>query len=156
MRSLLDYLGRKLAESRQNLLTFLRQGVTPAKLSLAVSLGIFIAFIPMVGVHSGLAFLMAWLMRVNPVIVFIGTQVSNPVTFPFQLLLSAQAGHLLMHGALLPLTWSDKIDWLNTLLWPTLLGSLVLGVAASVIFYLITYHFLSRRRKVLQPFDEKS
>lgn len=151
MSFIIRYCKEKLADSRRNLLTYLRQGVTPQKLSLAVALGIVIAFIPMVGVHSGLAFLMAWLLRVNPLIVFIGTQISNPLTFPFQLLLSIQTGHLIMHGSLLPLTRSARIDWLDTLLWPTLVGSLVLALAGSITIYLITYLFLRRREKTGSP-----
>jgi uncharacterized protein (DUF2062 family) len=155
MKPIRKYLGKKLDDSRRNLLDYLRQGVTPSKLSLAVAVGIFIAFIPMVGVHSGLAFLMALLLRVNPVVVFIGTQVSNPLTFPFQLLLSVQTGHLIMHGTLLPLSWSDEINWLDTLIWPTLIGGLALAFAFSVLVYLITYRFLQRREKKSPPSSGK-
>jgi uncharacterized protein (DUF2062 family) len=138
---------KKVEKAKKKLIDYLKQGVSPAEIAFAVALGIFIAFIPMVGVHTALAFVLAWVMRINPVIVFLGTQISNPLTFPFQIVISAQAGHLVMHGGFLPLKWSADIDWVNTLLWPTLLGSLMLGIVFSVSFYIGVYQFLKRRNR---------
>jgi uncharacterized protein (DUF2062 family) len=137
---------KKLEEAKKKLIGYLKQGVSPAEISFAIAIGIFVAFIPMVGVHTALAFVLAWVLRINPVIVFLGTQVSNPLTFPLQVVISAQAGHLLLHGGFLHLEWSADIDWINTLLWPTLLGSLILGIVFSVAIYIGVYQFLKRRR----------
>jgi len=137
----------KFQEFKNAIVTFLKQGVTPAEIAFAVALGTFIAFIPMVGVHTALAFVFAWILRLNSLIVILGTQISNPLTFPFQIFVSAQAGHLVMHGGLLTLTWSKDIDWVNTLLWPTLLGSLILGIIFSISFYIGVYSFLKRRKR---------
>ncbi len=136
---------KKIEEAQTKLLEYLKQGITPAEISFAVALGIFIAFVPMVGVHSLMALLFAWMLRVNPVIVFVGTQISNPFTFPFQLIISAQTGHLVMYGGFLPLDWSQDIDWVNSFLWPTLLGSLILAVVFSFVVYFGTYRFLKRK-----------
>lgn len=135
----------KLRKSRSEIVGYLKQGFFPAEIAFAAALGIFIAFIPLFGVHTALAFFSAWVFRLNPLIVVLGTQISNPLTFPFQIFVSAQAGHLLMHGGFLPLGWSSDLDLIDTLLWPTLLGSLILGILFSVSFYIGIYGFLKRR-----------
>jgi uncharacterized protein (DUF2062 family) len=136
---------KKAEEAKRKLIDYLKQGVSPSEIALAVAIGIFIAFIPMIGVHTALAFIFASLIRLNPLIVVLGTQISNPLTFPFQILVSVQTGHLVMHGGFLPMEWSSDMDWLNTLVWPALLGSFILGIMVSILFYIGVYSYLKRR-----------
>jgi len=137
---------QRIIEFRHRLKEYLGQGISPAEISFAVALGIFIAFIPMIGVHTVIALALAGVLRLNPAIVFLGTQISNPMTFPFQIIVSAQTGHLLMYGNLLTLDWSAPgFDWKQSILWPTLVGSLVLGTVFSVSSYMGVYRYLKRR-----------
>jgi uncharacterized protein (DUF2062 family) len=139
-------LKKKIEAAKADLARSIRQGVSSAEIAFALALGIFIAFVPMIGVHTVMAFLMAFLFRVNPLIVLLGTQISNPFTFPFQLFVSAQTGNLLLHGTLIRIELSGE-DWVGRYLVPLLTGSLVLGVICSVLFYFGSYGILKRRAK---------
>ena len=138
-------MGERFRKFKETLRKFAKQGVSPFEIALGVSLGAFIAFIPMIGVHTALAFILALLLRLNPVIVFLGTQISNPFSFPVLVYISAQAGHLILNGAFLKIQWSSHIDWKNTYLIPTLLGSLTLGIIVSGISFISVYNLVKRR-----------
>ncbi|MGE5893544.1 MAG: DUF2062 domain-containing protein [bacterium] len=125
----------------------LKQGVSRGEIASALALGIFIAFLPMVGVHTIMAFGLAFFLRLNPLVVFLGTQISNPLTFPFQLFISAQAGNLVLHGSFLRIRFSGDVDWVKTYLIPLIAGSLMLGALCSVLSYVWSYRLLKKRIK---------
>lgn len=112
--------------------------------SLALAMGIFIAFVPLVGVHTLMALGLAFLLRLNPLIVLLGTQISNPLTFPLQLFLSVQAGHLLLHGTFVQMEFSPHTDWIGLYLFPLALGSAVLGTVFSVMLFFGSQRILRR------------
>ncbi|GBD98367.1 hypothetical protein BMS3Abin07_00379 [bacterium BMS3Abin07] len=138
-------IGEKFQNSRDTITKYLKQGVSPAGIASAVATGTFIAFIPMIGVHTVLAFIIAWLFRLNPLIVLLGTQISNPITLPFQILLSAQAGYLIMHGGLMKFRLSSDINWKETFIMPVIVGSFFLGLLSAVSSYIGIYTFLKRK-----------
>lgn len=140
-------LSGKIDSVKRALTPALKQGVSRGEIASALALGIFIAFLPMVGVHTIMAFGLAFFLRLNPLVVFLGTQISNPLTFPFQLFISAQAGNLVLHGSFLRIRFSGDIDWVNTYLIPLIAGSLMLGALCSALSYVWSYRLLKKRIK---------
>ncbi len=125
--------------------TFLVKGLSPTEIALGVSLGNFIGILPFLGLHTVMALGAAYLMRLNMGVVFLGTQISNPISFPFILFVSAQIGGLVLNGAFLDLNFSgDAMMLIRQYLYPTLIGSIVLGLGVGAAAYPITLH-LARR-----------
>lgn len=74
----------------QPLVGLLRQGVTPKKLALSVTLGLALGIFPMIGATTLLCFIVGYLLRLNPVAI----QVVNYFTYPLQLALYIPFFHL--------------------------------------------------------------
>lgn len=131
---------------KEYILKFSKKGLTPHEISLGVAVGIFVAFIPLFGSHTITAIALASLLRVNTLIVLIGTQISNPFTFPFQLLASAEIGSLILNGRFLEITIAGEISYLQHYLFPILIGSLVLGICCSGLSFFLVKGLLKKRK----------
>jgi hypothetical protein len=127
------------------ILRFSKKGLTPHEISLAVAVGIFVAFIPLFGSHTLTAIALASLFRVNTLIVLLGTQISNPFTFPFQLFISAEVGSLILNGRFLEIKLSRDVNYLQQFIVPILIGSLLLGICSSVLSFLVVKGMLRKR-----------
>lgn len=136
---------RYLSRLKDYILRLSKKGLTPHEVSLGVAIGIFVAFIPLFGSHTVTAIALASLLRVNTLIVLLGTQISNPVTFPFQLFISAEVGSLILNGRFLEIKLTGNLSYLQQFILPILIGSLVLGVCASVLSFLLVKNVLERR-----------
>lgn len=123
-----------------------KKGLSSSEIAFAVALGNFIGFIPVIGTHTLMAFGLAYVLRLNPLIVFLGTQISNPISYPFQIFISAEVGNLILKGSFLKIEFSKRINYLNHYVWPIVVGSQVLGVIVSGMSYLLINYFLSKRR----------
>ena len=122
-------------------------GLSPHEIALGVAVGIFVAFIPLFGTHTITAIVLASLLRVNTLIVLLGTQISNPLTFPFQLFISAEIGSLILHGKFLEIKFSYEMGTLlSHYLLPIIIGGLVLGIVGSGASYLLVKGFFLRKR----------
>lgn len=78
------------------ILELLRQGVTPEKLALSLAIGTVLGVSPILGLTTGIAFLICYLFRLN----IVAMQLMNYVMYPFQLLLLLpfiRAGEVLFH-----------------------------------------------------------
>jgi uncharacterized protein len=136
-----------LSKLKDYIIKFSKKGLTPHEIALGVALGIFVAFIPLFGTHTITAIALASLLRVNTLIVLLSTQISNPVTFPFQLFLSAEIGSLILHGKFLEIKFSHEIGPLiGHYLLPIIIGGIILGIAGSGISYLLVKGFFHRKR----------
>ena len=126
---------------------FLVRGLSPAEIALGVSLGNFVGILPFLGLHTVIALGLAYILRLNMGVVFLGTTISNPLSFPFILFISAQIGSVILTGSLLDMTFSgDAIALVKQYLYPTLIGSIVLGLAVGTVTYPITLRFARRFR----------
>jgi len=134
-----------VAKIKAYILRFSKKGLTPHEISLGVAVGIFVAFIPLFGTHTLTAIALASLLRVNTLIVLLGTQISNPLTFPLQLLISAEVGSLLLNGRFLEMRFAGEISYLSHYLVPILLGSLVLGILFSGLSFFLVKGLLNKR-----------
>jgi uncharacterized protein (TIGR03546 family) len=128
------------------IIRFSKKGLSPHEIAFAVALGIFIAFIPVLGTHTIAAIGLSYLFRLNILIVIIGTQVCNPITYPFQIFISAEIGNLILKGRLLEITFSRDMNLLNHYIWPIVLGSLILAIVVPSLSYILIKYFLNKRR----------
>ena len=148
-------MNRKL---RQLLLLLLRVEDAPGRVAGAFGIGVFIAFSPLLGIHTGLALAVAFAFRLNRVAILAGTWVNNPWTIaPLYL-----AGTLLGCALLgVPSDGLESINWhlhgrafyaallegLRPYLVPFLVGNSVLGLLSGALAYLILRSVLERRRQ---------
>jgi uncharacterized protein len=131
---------------KQYIIQLVKKGLTPDEIARGIAAGVFIAFIPFFGTHTITAIGTAQIFRLNTLIVILGTQISNPLSFPFQIFLSAEIGNLILKGEFLEITYSESISLLNHYLLPILVGSLVLSIVASILSYFITRSVLRRSK----------
>ncbi len=131
---------------KQNIIQLMKKGLSPDEIARGIAAGVFIAFIPFFGTHTITAIGTAQVLRLNTLIVILGTQISNPLSFPFQIFLSAEIGSLLLKGQLIKISYSESVSLLHHYLPPILLGSLVLSVVASVLSFFLIRFLLKRRQ----------
>jgi uncharacterized protein (TIGR03546 family) len=125
---------------------FSKKGLSPKEIALAIALGNFIGFIPIMGTHTLTALALAYIFRLNTLIVILGTQISNPISYPFQLFISAEVGSLILDGNFLEITFSSDINYLDHYILPIIVGSLVLGIIVSSLSYILIKNILHKRR----------
>lgn len=63
---------------RTTLTQVLRVDDTPHRLALTFSVGVFLGMSPLVGLHTVIALLLAWLLRLNRVVILSGVFINNP------------------------------------------------------------------------------
>lgn len=131
---------------RNLLMNYMRTGLSPAQIAFGVSLGNFVGILPFLGLHTVIALALAYLLRLNMGVVFLGTQISNPFTFPFILFISAQIGSLVLNGSLLSITFTADMEILKQYLILTIFGSIILGLAVALVSYPVTLRLARKFR----------
>ncbi|MBK5254907.1 MAG: DUF2062 domain-containing protein [Vicinamibacteria bacterium] len=123
----------------------------PHRTALAFAAGVFIAFSPLLGLHTLIAIAFAFAFGLNRVAVLAGAWINvwalAPCyafgTFVGALLLGVDAGDLSA------IDWSQGIgalgSTLSTLLWPILLGNTLLGLSMALPAYVLSRKFLESR-----------
>ena len=136
----------------------LRVQGSPTQIARAFGLGVFLAFFPIFGIHTLLAFGLAFAFRLNKVAILAGTFMNNPWTIA-----PMYTAGTLLGSALLGVSPSavGDIDWslsgvefydslatgFRTLLWPFVAGNLVLGVVAGTVSFFVLRGILESRRR---------
>jgi len=135
----------------------------PERTALAFSVGVFIAFSPLLGLHTILATLIAFLFRFNKVAIYVGTYVNNPfLTLGPIIFLSYAVGAFILGRPLrIP---AEGIDLLKNphlltggyyrqvfvhswdLVEPFAIGGTVLSVVCSALSYPLTLWALRKYR----------
>ncbi len=130
---------------------------SPNRVALAFGIGVFIAFFPILGIHTAVAILIAVLFRLNKVAILAGTWTNNPWTLAPMYIAGTLLGCELLgvsadglHGV----DWSlhgrafyeALFESLRPLVLPFLLGNVVLGIAAGATAYFVLRAVLERRR----------
>lgn len=77
----------------------LHEHVEPARLGVAVFVGILIGLSPFYGFHVVAALACAMLFRLNKLAIWLATNVSFPILSPFFAFISCQLGHLVLEGS---------------------------------------------------------
>jgi uncharacterized protein (DUF2062 family) len=143
---------------RQVLQVLLHVEDTPHRTALAFGVGVLIAFSPFLGIHMGIALVVAFLFRLNRVAILFGTYLNNPWTIAPIYLAGTSLGCLLFGVSNDGL---EAIDWeltgaafrenlwvtLRPYLWPFIVGNTLLGAACGLVGYVLLRRFLERRAK---------
>lgn len=152
---------------RSNFRRLLALDDPPERTALAFSIGVFIAFSPLLGLHTILATLVAFAFRLNKIAVYSGTFINNPFLTLVPIIISSYAIGAFVLGrplripaeglALLKEPHLLTGDYYRQLfregwnvVWPFTIGSTILSVVCSLIAYPVTSSLL-RARKRGQP-----
>jgi len=130
---------------------------SPDRVALAFGAGMFIAFFPVVGTHTVVGLVVAFLFRLNRVAVLAGAWMSNPWTIGPMLTAGTLVGCALLG---VPPTSLGAVDWslkgrafydslvlgFRPLVWPFVVGNLLTGAAAGVTAYFVLRRVLTGRK----------
>lgn len=130
---------------------------SPSRVALAFGLGVFIAFFPILGIHTGMALVIAVVFRLSKVAILAGAWTNNPWTLAPMLTAGTLLGCALMGRSPASL---GRVDWslhgrafydsllagLGPLAVPFVVGNLVLGTLLGGLSYFALRHILERRR----------
>ncbi len=131
---------------------------TPERIALGFAVGVFFAFSPLLGMHTFLGLLVAFVFGLNRVAVLVGVFINNPWTLVPIYGLAAYLGGLLVGfppAASLPnLEWSGVLQrrfWAELaghwgIVKPVLLGSTILSVGFALISYPVALFLVQKAR----------
>ena len=130
---------------------------SPSRVAAAFGIGVFLAFSPLLGLHTALALAIALPFRLNKVAILIGAWINNPWTIAPIYSAGTLVGCALLGVApVIPagVEWSLEgrafyaalATTLRPLLWPFLIGNLVLGTVAGLVAFFLLRAVLSRGR----------
>ena len=112
----------------------------------AFAIGVFIGMSPLLGLHTILGLLAAWLFRLNRIITLVGVFVTNPWTIvPIYSFGTWVGANIIgMDNILTEIDWSHItiigfFKEFRPLLLPFLIGNTVIGIASAVASYVLIY-----------------
>ncbi|MBB5022031.1 DUF2062 domain-containing protein [Desulfurispira natronophila] len=125
----------------------------PKKIAISFAVGVYIAFVPLLGVQTMLSLAAAWLFRLNAVATVSGSLFTNPVTFVPLLWVSFHAG-MLLH----PFAQAGDFDWstldrdnflavMKPYIVQLFIGLAAVGLACAAAAYLLTLFLINRYRE---------
>lgn len=140
---------RKLKEK---ILSLFKPHNTPAEIALGVAIGVFIAILPVYGLHTIMVITAAFLIRrANIIAMLVGTNISLPPTVPFITWAGYNIGRLMLgkNYPYIPCCTFKGFSYKGILnfYYPLLLGSFILAVICAIVFYFLTLNFMNKRRK---------
>ena len=129
---------------------------SPHRIALAFGLGIWIAFSPLLGLHTIIALGIAFAFRLSRAAILIGCYVNNPWTLAPLFLAGTLVGCALLGVStegLATVDWNqhglafyrDLLAHLRPYLWPFVVGNTVLGVLFGTLSYFVVRTILIRR-----------
>ena len=130
---------------------------TPSRIALAFGIGLFIAFFPLLGIHTGLALLIAFTFRLSRVAILAGAWTNNPWTIAPMYMAGTLLGCAILdvpNGGLESIQWGlhgrafyeSLFEGLRPYILPYIIGNLILGTIAGGIGYVAVRAALERRR----------
>lgn len=129
----------------------LKSNDSPAKKSWSVALGIFIGLSPFWGFQTALAFLLAWIFRLNKLIAFTCSNVSIPPLIPFIIYAGFRTGCMVLgkdfHTVFRPGEFDSHKTFIKQHLQVYVTGSLLLGACIGAAAGAATFLFLLRKRR---------
>jgi hypothetical protein len=131
---------------------------SPTRVAAAFALGVFIAFFPLLGIHTGLAIGLALAFRLNKVAILAGAWMNNPWTLAPMYTAGTLLGCFVLGvspASLGAIDWSlhgrafyaSLVEGFRPLLMPFVVGNLVLGAWAAALTFLVLRSILARRRR---------
>ena len=139
---------------------FLSLNGRPEEIARAMALGVFIGVTPTIPFHTALIMVICLLFRQNITAAVLGaTIISNPVTIPFLYLAEYETGRFILGISENPFIVTDydihtilETGW--HILYPLMVGGLLLALVFAVPSYLITYHSVVKlRNRNVEPIE---
>lgn len=125
----------------------------PHRLALALSVGVFIAFSPLFGLHIVMALFVAWAFRLNVTAVILGSLVNNPWTLAPIFGTSLWVGIKIwgLNREIPPIQWENLalktfLKQLAPYLIPFVIGTHLLGMIAAALTYVIAVPVITKAR----------
>jgi len=124
----------------------------PVEIARAMALGVFIGVTPTIPFHTALVMVSCLIFRQNITAAMLGaTIISNPLTIPFLYLAAYELGVLVLGLGANPFVLADydvrsilEIGW--HILYPLMVGGVILAVLFTVPTYFITRHVVIKLR----------
>jgi len=128
----------------------------PSRVAAAFAIGVFIAFFPILGIHTGMALVIAIALRLNKVAILAGAWTNNPWTLAPMYTAGTLLGCAVLGvspASLGAVDWSlggrafyaSLAEGLRPLVLPFVLGNLLLGAAAAGVAFVALRTLLARR-----------
>ena len=141
----LKYKGSSLMRPLRYLyLRFIRMRGSAEEVSRGMALGIFIGMTPTMGIQMPIALFLAMLFRENKIAAVLGVWISNPVTVIPIYTFNFQVGKYLLGTPDLKMPQFSSLDEIlelgYDLLLPLTMGSLLTGIAAAAVAYVVTLY----------------
>ena len=117
-------------------------------LALSIGFGIFMGIVPIWGYQMLSAIFLAYVFKLNKVLVVISANISFPPLIPVILYFSLRMGEFVLgHNLNLSFHSDISFDVIKSALWSYIVGSIVLAIIAGIISGLISFSFLAVTRK---------
>jgi len=138
---------------------------SPQRIALGFAVGVFLAFTPLLGLHTVLGLLLAFAFGLNRVAVLVGLFINNPWTlFPIYGLATYVGGLFVGFPPGLQVPSPDFGSIFQTRFWvemagewtfwkPLLLGSVILSCAAAALSYILTLFIVRRLKRIGKRFE---
>lgn len=128
----------------------MRERLDPGRAAAAVWLGITLGIMPIYGLQSVLALVLASLLKLNRPVTLAGTLISNPPLQPLLFIGALQVGHRATRGSWLPLSTAavyapPLTDHVIALLTGSVILSILIGGPAAAATYLFVTRSASRQ-----------
>jgi len=139
---------------------FLSLNGRPEEIARAMALGVFIGVTPTIPFHTALIMVICLIFRQNITAAILGaTIISNPVTIPFLYLAGYEVGRIVLGVSENPFNVTSydvrsllEIGW--HIVYPLMVGGLLLAVVFTVPSYFITYHAVVKlRTRNVEPIE---
>ena len=125
----------------------------PGRIALAFAIGVFIGMSPLLGVHTILGIIVAWIFRLNKFVTIVGVFITNPWTIVPIYTFGTWVGAKLLgvHWMMPDIDWAhlsmnDLIHSFGPLLMPFVVGSTILGVISGGLSYILVYRMVRKNR----------
>lgn len=137
---------------KKRIRTILTLDSHPGHIAAGFSVGVFISFTPFFGLHTPMALVAAFILRVNKITCLTGAWINTPLTVVPVLVASYELGeYILGHTpeklVLKELTLQYGLEILKSHGAPLLIGASLLGFAAALLSYALVYYLIVRFRR---------
>ncbi|WP_025270069.1 DUF2062 domain-containing protein [Hippea sp. KM1] len=140
----------KKVSYRQLLRNLISLDDSPHKIAMSFAVGVFISISPFFGLHTVLAVVLSVLFKLNKLAAITGSWINNPWTTPLVYYLDYKIGAFILNDKtnfnLKPFTFEHYIHDGKNAFWDILIGSVVFGLAASVVCYFLIKYAVGKYR----------
>jgi uncharacterized protein (DUF2062 family) len=134
---------------------------SPKKIALSFAIGVFLGMSPLLGLHTVLGIVFAWLFRLNKFVTIVGVYVTNPWTIiPIYTFATWVGARILGIDHLIPdvdwnaVTLTMLMNEMKAILVPFVFGTTLLGVLSALLGYVVVFHAIVKQRGKAVP-EEK-